>query len=298
MYVTLEHQSTSATKCAPSKPVTNSKTAQTTSFLDNRPRAVLQRKVMQMSQNVEVSNVLKSSNASFPKVFQFVNRKGKKQRIHSRQKMLVTGKRGHADAARRAARLAKYAISFINPRSRKNLFFATVEHNGKKYTFHLASAGMGGKHPRRKGRSAAHTEQIWRALYSSGVISKYLGIKGKPKVTTIYSRNEACDKNSGNEHGCRSIPISKMGMSPSADFFYSSPYATGRKNKMITLHQMSKLGITELDEDSEDEFLDTNDFRGNEIFGLPENDFEKATRIKKIKRLKSRHRKRRRRKRR
>jgi hypothetical protein len=158
----------------------------------------------------------------------------------------------------------------------RNVFWATV-HDGKRYrTFHLLSAGLGGKHPKSGGKSASHTEQMWSVLVKRGFIKQYLKLKNAAKVQAIYSRNQACNKSPGNPNGCRSIQAGQMGMDKNTEFHYSSDYATGKKNTPITLNQMQNLDDGDRDYDSDDEYVDTDKFRGKDLDKITFTDFKNA----------------------
>lgn len=176
---------------------------------------------------------------------------------------------------RRVARSARILRAKNLTRTRKNLLLVSVKVGTKTHTFHLLSAGMGGKHPRYQGKSASHTEQIWRGLSKSGLIGKYLN-KKQPKTVAIYSRNQACDSNSSMPKGCRDIPCEDMGMEKDTPFFYSASYATGGKKESITIPRMEKMDAGDRDPDSEDEWVDTDKYRGMEIEEMKLPEFEKS----------------------
>lgn len=244
-------------------------------FVDTRPEAIAQRKLQDMVNNCpqekQTSKFQKMANdysIQNQSLIQFV-RSGKKRIIADAQKKLHLTNPKHKTVRRRVARGARLIRYIENTRNTgRNVLVATVNFGGRNHTFHLRSAGLGGPHPKYNGKSAAHTEQIWEALMSEGIIKEYLEMQTKPKVTAMYSRNEACDKNISNPQGCRSIPTANMGMAPKTPFYFSTPYSTGAENKPITLAKMSDLNNDDKESNSDDEYVDVEKLRGKELTDL------------------------------
>ena len=149
----------------------------------------------------------------------------------------------------------------------RNLLVATTRAAGRKKSYVLLSAGLGGPHPKFGGVSAAHTEQIWRGLWPQ---------LSQPAVEAMYSSNQACNKNVSNPHGCESIPVSEMGLNADAPFFYSCKYATGANSSTATLGKVGKsvglsgspkpVGAEEYADDSDsDVMVDTEELREKDL---------------------------------
>ncbi len=246
-------------------------------FVNNRSAASAQRKLQEMvysgSRVKQLRNTqrLIDNTSNINTVFQFVRTiKDAKKKLHPTAKK-------DTDIRRRAARSAQIIrVRQGGGNTGRNIFIATIHFGGRNHTFHLMSAGLGGAHPKSGGRSAAHTEQIWKSLFSSGIISRYLKMKSKPNLSAIYSRNEACDSNPGDPNGCRSIPTKDMGMPSNLPFYYSTPYSTGGDNTPPTLTAMSKMERYDREPDSDDEYVDTNKFRGQDLDKLTDSGFKKA----------------------
>lgn len=229
--------------------------------LDSHPRA---------SRQVSIHQLLSASTPDMP--IQCV------KKLYQSEKRLRLTKPSLLEEAmcRRIARSARILYKKNLKETGRNLLIVSVKVGTKTHTFHLLSAGMGGRHPLYKGQSASHTEQIWRALYKTGLIQKYLKEKKRLKTVAIYSRNQACDSNSSMPKGCREIPCEDMGMEKDTPFFYSAPYATGGKKENITIPQMRKMDAGDRDPDSEDEWVDTSKYRGMKIEDMKLSEFEKS----------------------
>lgn len=250
-------------------------------FVDNRPEAIQMQKLQELAKNspkakqaAQLQAMAGNYSTQNPQPIQFVGKGGKGKKIKDSQQKLHPTKPGHRDVRRRVARSARMIRSIEDVgNTGRNVFVSTIRFGGRNRTFHLRSAGLGGKHPRYGGRSAAHTEQIWEALIREHIIQDYLKMKSKPKVTAMYSRNAACDSNPSNPHGCRSIPKVNMGMSSGLPFHYSTPYTTGAVNKPPTLVEMSKLDNDGREPDSDDEYVDVDKLRGKDIEKIKPKDF-------------------------
>lgn len=182
------------------------------------------------------------------------------------------------DVARRVARGARRQGKKLGRGSKRNLFHATINVDGRRHTFHLHSAGLGGKHPKYDDRSVAHTEELWKSFIKKGFIHQYLGLEEDAvlELTSAYSSNEPCDGSTGNPDGCRTIEASKMGMGEESSLFYSASYSTGTKKKGITIPQMERLASRDEDlqaDESDDEVIDSEAFRGKEISEMSYKDF-------------------------
>lgn len=246
-------------------------------LMGNRSDGIVQRNLQERLNNSFQVNPLKNTQntidntSKFNNIFQFA-----RTIKNAKRKLTVNGKKDK-DVRRRAARSAQIIrIRQGGGNTGRNILIATVRFGGRNRTFHLMSAGLGGKHPMSGGRSAAHTEQIWKALFSSGIIGRYLNMKIKPKLSAIYSRNEACDSNPGDPNGCRSIPTEDMGMSEELPFHFSTPYSTGADNNPPTLNEMSKMETHDRADDSDDEYVDTDQFRGIDLDKLTDSKFKKS----------------------
>lgn len=160
--------------------------------------------------------------------------------------------------------------------NRRNKLAATVrdKHSKLKITFIMQSAGMGGKHPLHKGKSASHTEPIWAAIwkhcqgYIKQVFVKHLGYRclksnlSDLEVISIISTNSPCTSSPRDKsHGCSGIENSELGGAPHFDYLLE--YQKDKKTETQAIKDL------EIDEEkssmSEDEYIDTELARGIEI---------------------------------
>ena len=184
--------------------------------------------------------------------------------------------------------------SGVKPSAKKNYFHITFAGSSKRVTFHMLSAGLGGKHPKHHGASASHTEQIARGLLSNPNFQKKildkLGETSAATVKTVsaYSSNECCNKNNSMPDGCRSIPTEDLSMQQddSMPLTYLDGYSTGGGNNKTsslagqnnTLRNEIGMGRKDpvdslYDADSDDEYLETNNFRGQDLEHMSKFDY-------------------------
>ena len=181
--------------------------------------------------------------------------------------------------------------------SKKNRLTATYKRNDRNITLHLTSAGMGGQHPKDDGKSASHTEQQLLALVKSQkaninkIVDNYHKEQKhqipddpntkKMEIESIYSTNEACNKNPSMKEGCGSINTEDLGLSAGAKMYYHNEYKTGGDKGTKTRAKMMKSMETELGkkavlrrQDSDDIVIDSEQLRGKDIENLTEAELE------------------------
>ncbi|MFN8397120.1 MAG: hypothetical protein U0176_21030 [Bacteroidia bacterium] len=197
-------------------------------------------------------------------------------------------------------RSRQYAINVVKksksstPFTGRNNFMVTLNANDLNVTFHLTSAGLGGKHPRFEDRSCAHTEQQWRAFYRSqkeairSIFNSKLEKHQKreldedqvPQVVMVYSYNEVCNSNpSDKRHGCGGIKCRHMGIDKQTPAYYSRDYETGGTKSGPTKTQLEKQVNQSLkynlDPDSSDVEIDSDMLRGKHIEDLDDNEIDR-----------------------
>lgn len=186
--------------------------------------------------------------------------------------------------------------------SKKNRLTATYKRNDRNITLHLTSAGMGGEHPKDQGKSASHTEQQLLALVKSQkanlnkIVDNYHKKQkhqtqdnpdtSKMEIESIYSTNEACNKNPSMKEGCGSINTEDLGLSAGAKMYYHNEYKTGGDKGTKTRAKMIKSMETELGnkavlrrQDSDDIVIDSEQLRGKDIENLTEAQLENMMEI-------------------
>ncbi len=192
----------------------------------------------------------------------------------------------HARIGKRAIRgIRLMQDNGVKRSTKKNYFHITFAGSKRRVTFHMLSAGLGGAHPKHHDSSASHTEQIIRGLLENASFQQRildrLGEKSIANVETLtaYSSNECCNKNNSMEHGCRSIPTEDLSLQDAEDMelAFLDDYATGSDNTTRSLagqdnHFRKELGVkkkaamsTIRDDESDDEFVDTEDLRGEDL---------------------------------
>ncbi|QJD80328.1 hypothetical protein [Spirosoma rhododendri] len=284
-------------KVANSRPSADSiqRVSQTSNlFVDNRAQAVAQRQLQANINNTVVKSVMQQRSSVEPAA-RSVAQLAKRTLKDRSEKLKV----GHTklSAMRRAARTLRIERK-RGKWTKKNLLAATIKHRGWNFTVHLQSAGMGGKHPLFGGVSAAHTEQQFRALVNGknqilkGFINellaeqneKTLGKTEELNTRSIFSTNQACNKNPSMPCGCESIHEHDMAMK-NGKMLYAVDYTTGGHKGNMTHNaqknmfesESKKKGETRLRRsNSFDIHIDSNAFRGKEMNNLTLSDLKKA----------------------
>lgn len=256
-------------------------------IVDNRPQTIVQRQIQTIIDERSTYLFPVNKLPVSTEVTQFARLKAVSERL----------KKGHKKTStiRRAARTLRMERKILGKWTKRNLLHATIKHEGFSFTFHLQSAGMGGRHPKFSGKSAAHTEQQFRALVkgNNGVIKKYInGILKKYKLKelkqtdslntrSIFSTNQACDKNSSMPHGCESIDTGDMSMT-GGRMFYAVDYHTGGHKGTTTHYQLKETyekelrnrGVSRLRRsNSFDLLVDSDSLRGVDLKNLSHNAF-------------------------